>query len=102
METYTFQPKLEKIRKKIHQEKISFIPGKIELSNSSINSFFIFSQKKDVLIFRETETPKKRLIFSQKKAFLIFQERENQKKFSYISGNETFLYFRKGIYRTLS
>ena len=46
----------------------------MELSSSNIKKFLIFSQKKDFLIFRETETPKK---------FLIFQERE----LSYISGN---------------
>ena len=46
----------------------------MELSNSNIKNFFIFSQKKAVLIFHETETPEKFLIFSQEKAFLIFQE----------------------------
>ena len=46
----------------------------VELFSSNIKKFFIFSQEKPFLIFRETETPKK---------FLIFQET----KFTYISGN---------------
>ena len=87
METYTFQPKLEKIRKKIHQEKISFIPGKIELSNSSINSFFyIFSKERCSYISGNGNSEKTSYIFSKE-------------SFSYISGKgkpeKNFLYFRK-------
>ena len=67
----------------------------MELSNSNIKKFLIFSQKKAFLIFQETENPKKFLIFSQKKAVLIFPETETLKIFlmflktelSYISGN---------------
>ena len=36
----------------------------MELSNSNTKNFLIFSQKKAVLIFKETETKKKFLIFS--------------------------------------
>ena len=46
----------------------------MELSGSNIKKFFLFSQKKAFLIFRETETTKK---------LFIFQETE----LSYISGN---------------
>ena len=38
---------------------------------------------------------KKFLIFSIKKAFFVFQQMEMLKKIPYISGNGTFLYFRK-------
>ena len=38
--------------------------GKMELSNSNIKNFLIFSQKKAVHIFQETETPKTFLLFS--------------------------------------
>ena len=46
----------------------------MKLSNSNIKKFVIFSQKKAILIFQETETPKN---------FFIFRETE----LSYISGN---------------
>ena len=46
----------------------------MELPNSDIKKFFIFSQKK---------------------AFLIFWEMETPKKLPYISGNRTFLYYQK-------
>ena len=45
----------------------------------------IFSQKKAVLRYQETKTPKQFLVFSQKKAVVIFQERESQKKIPYVS-----------------
>ena len=59
----------------------------MEFSNSSIKNLFMFSQKKAVLIFPESETEKRFLIFSQEKVyisgnekplkiFLIFQETE--------------------------
>ena len=35
----------------------------MELSGSGSKKFFVFSQKKAFLIFRETETPEKFLIF---------------------------------------
>ena len=38
---------------------------------------------------------KKFLLYSQKKAFLILQEKETPEKFIYISENKTFFYFRK-------
>ena len=52
----------------------------MELSNSKITKFLIFSQKKAVLIFQEAET----------------------QKILYVSVNGTFLCFRKGIFRTLA
>ena len=48
---------------------------------SNIKKLLIFSQKKAVLIFQETETLKEFLIFSRKKTFLIFRETETPKKF---------------------
>ena len=51
----TFQPKLEKIKK--------INPRKMELSNSNIKRFLIFSRKKAFLIFQETKTSQKVLIF---------------------------------------
>ena len=39
----------------------------MELSSSNIKKFLIFSQKKALLTFRETETPKKFLIFQKTK-----------------------------------
>ena len=57
----------------------SYIPGKMELSNSNINFFFIFSQKKAVLIFQETELSYiSRKGYSEpwhNETFHIFQER---------------------------
>ena len=50
----------------------------MEFSNSNGKEFFIFSQKKLVLIFQEYENPEK---------FLIFQEVPfHNRKVSYISG----------------
>ena len=46
----------------------------MKLSSSNIKKFLMFSQKKALLIFWETETPKK---------FLIFRETENLKNFLY-------------------
>ena len=63
-----FKPKLEKSKKFLY----FLIFQKIKLSGSNIKKFLIFSQKKAILIFQETETPKK---------FLKFQEME----LSYIS-----------------
>ena len=57
-------PSLKSI-KKIHPKKISYTPGKVELSNL----------KKKLPKFQETETPQK-IIFSQKKAFLLFRKTE--------------------------
>ena len=51
----TFQPKPEKIKK--------INPRKMELSNSNIKRFLIFSRKKAFLIFQETKTSQKVLIF---------------------------------------
>ena len=46
----------------------------MELSSFNIKKFLIFSQNKALLIFQETETPKKCVIF-------------REKELSYISGN---------------
>ena len=78
--------------------------------SSNIKKFFIFSQKKAVLILQETETPKKFLRFYQKKAFQLFREMETPKKYlrfketelSYISGNgnpKKLLIFQEVIFR---
>ena len=87
--TLDFSSQARKI-KKIHPEKIS-----------NIKTFLIFSQKKAVLIFQETETRKK-FIFSQKKTFLKFQETKILKKIPCISGSsftcsksKKFLIFRE-------
>ena len=37
----------------------------MELSGSSIKKFLIFSPKKSLLVFRETETPRKFFIFKE-------------------------------------
>ena len=87
---------LAKIVQKIKKKFLYFLTfQEMKLSSSDIKKFLIFSQKKAVLIFQETETPKK---------FLIFQETE----LSYISGSnfsspkskknpllKSFLYFAK-------
>ena len=66
----------------------------MELSGSNTKNFFIFSQKKALLIFREIElfnilgnrNPKKIPYISEKRNFLIFQQTRTLKNF---------LYFRK-------
>ena len=65
-------------------------PSRENFLCSNIKKFLIFSQKKAVLIFQGTETPKKFFILSQKKGFLIFWKTEALKKVVYISGNGTF------------
>ena len=61
----------------------------IELSDSKIKKFLLFSQKEAFLIFRKTETLKHSLYF-RKRNFLIFQERYIQNpditELFYISG----------------
>ena len=57
MEPCTFQPKLKKIKKST-STKISYTSG-----NKNPKKFLIFSQKKAVLIFWQTEPPKKFFIF---------------------------------------
>ena len=64
-----FKSKPKKL-KKIHPpppptplKKKFLYTGKMELSNTNIKKFLIFSEKKGFLIFRETETPKKILMF---------------------------------------
>ena len=54
---------LAKIARKIKKSSYIFLYlGKMELSNSNIKRL-IFCQKKTVLVFQETETPKKFLVF---------------------------------------
>ena len=43
----------------------------MELSTFNIKKFYIFPRKKAVLIFQETETPKKLLIFLETELFYI-------------------------------
>ena len=81
--------------KKIHRQKISYISGKWNFLALILKNFSYFLKRTLFLYFRKTETPKKSLIFSQKKAVLIFPETETLKIFlmfletelSYISGN---------------
>ena len=54
---------------------------KMELSNSNVETFLIFSQKKAALISQETENPKICFILSQKKAFVIFRKTETPNSF---------------------
>ena len=54
----------------------------MELSDSMIKKFIIFSQKKVFLIFQETELS-------------YISAKENSEKVLYISENGTFFYFRK-------
>ena len=54
----------------------------MELSNSNIKKFLIFSQKKAFLIFREMEL-----------SYILGNG--NPEKIPYVSGNGTFLYFMK-------
>ena len=68
----------------------------MEFSNSNVEKFLIFSQKKAFLIFQEMKTPKKFLIFSQKKAFLIFRETETPKKFLIFQETELFYISENG------
>ena len=97
----------------------------MEISESKIKEFLIFSQKKAFLIFPEMEpcifssrlkskknSPrenflysgkielsnshiKKFIIFSRKKAFLYFEKRKPRKNFLYFLERYIFLYFRK-------
>ena len=92
--------------------------GTLHLSpkrNLTLESFLYFrkreprtlSQKKAVLMFRETKNQKKTFYISGKGTFLIFQERNTQNlaitELSYLSGkeyserchNETFLIFQE-------
>ena len=53
-----------KIARKIKKSSYIFLYlGKMELSNSNIKKRLKFYQKKTVLVFQETETPKKFLVF---------------------------------------
>ena len=73
MKPCTFQPKLEKIKKNPPRKKF-LIFQEMELSNSKIKKFLIFSQKKTFPIFPKMETctfwPQPSQFFSKK--FLIF------------------------------
>ena len=82
----------------------------MELSNSNVETFLMFSQKKAALISQETENPKILFILSQKKAFIIFRKTETPNsffifqeiEFSNILGtrnSKNFLYFRKENFR---
>ena len=62
-ETLSNFPRL-KNKKKSTPKKLPILQ-KIDLSISSVKKFLIFSQKKAVLIFQETETPKKFILFQK-------------------------------------
>ena len=56
----------------------------MELSNSNVKKVLIFSQKKAVLIFQETETskekPRTNSLYFKGQNFLTFQETESLEK----------------------
>ena len=54
---------------KIQLKKISYIPGKMELSNSKIKKFLAFYQEEAFLIFQETKTPKKNSYILSRESF---------------------------------
>ena len=56
------------------------------ISGGTFSSSKNFTLRK-FIILQETEAPKKFIIFSQKKAVLIFWETETPPKIPYISGN---------------
>ena len=89
-----FMPKFEK--QKDPPGENCLYSGKMELSNSNIKRFLIFSQKKSVLIFQKMENPKRNsLHFLKRKLFLYFAKWKPEKRFlifqktklSYISGS---------------
>ena len=65
----------------------------MELSGFNIKKFIKFSQKKDFVIFQETETPKKLLTF-QKTDFSYILGNGNPKKL-FVFQEVTFLFFGK-------
>ena len=79
---------------KTQLKKISYIPGKMELSNSKIKKFLAFYQEEAFLIFQETKTPKKNSYILSRESFSYILGNGNPKKTLAISENET-LYFRK-------
>ena len=54
---------------KTQLKKISYIPGKMELSNSKIKKFLAFYQEEAFLIFQETKTPKKNSYILSRESF---------------------------------
>ena len=54
---------------KIQLKKISYIPGKMGLSNSKIKKFLAFYQEEAFLIFQETKTPKKNSYILSRESF---------------------------------
>ena len=110
---HTFQPKLEKIFKKIRPEKSSLYFRKWNLLALILKKFRKRKPRKKFLIFQEREKVKKLLIFRETKPlspprenFLYFRTQKHRKKYLYFkkqkppknpytSGNVTFLYLRK-------
>ena len=96
-----FSPSSKNKQKSTPRKSTPLYFGKMELSNSNIKNFLLFSQTKAVHIFQETETPITFLLFSKlffnfrkrktqnnslyltKSNFLIFQETETLRKFRY-------------------
>ena len=54
---------------KIQLKKISYIPGKMELSNSKIKKFLAFYQEEAFQKFQETKTPKKNSYILSRESF---------------------------------
>ena len=97
-ETLHFSVKAQKIKKPTPR-KIYYISGKRSLEKTSYifskESFSYISRKKTLktlLIFQETEAPKKHLIFWE----VTFRARKI-KKTSSLSLNKNFLYFRRNF-----
>ena len=79
-----FKPKFETIKKTTPKKILIF--WEIKLFSSNIKEILIFSQRKAVLVFWETETPNKSL-YSRGQSFLIFEKMGNPKNYFYISGS---------------
>ena len=82
------------VKKKESPWKDFLYSWKIKLSNSNVKTVLIFSQKKAVLIFQETEIQKKFMIFSSKKLFLYFRKRKPPKNHLYLR-KRNFLWFQE-------
>ena len=69
--------------------------GKIELSNSHIKKFLIFSRKKAFLCFEKRKPRKNFLYFLKRNISLYFRKWKPRRKFLIYQETELFLYLRK-------
>ena len=109
-ETEPFRPSSKKQKSSPRKQFLIF--REMELSNSKVKKFLIFSQEspyfsgngnpEKVLIFQEAElfyiSGDGILSYFRKRNFLIIPETE----LSYTAGNGSFLYFGKGIFKTIA